>query len=177
MNNTPDYIRSSASSRSAALLVALLAATLLVLPAAAHNPTAIGISYDPGAEKLWVTITHPVDDPASHYVNKVRVQQNGRTISDPDYKSQPDKNTFTYSYDVRALPGDTFWVMTTCSRGGTLEKKFDVIAPATATTIPAAVQSQAPVAPVAPVATTQKSPAGLLPLIGAAAAVWLVKKE
>jgi len=174
MRQTPVSTGSAGSALRIPVILALLAAAVLVLPAAAHSPTAIGISYDPGAEKLWVTITHPVDDPASHYVSKVRVQQNGRTISDPDYKSQPDKNTFTYSYDVRALPGDTFWVLATCSRGGTLEKKFDVIAPATATTVPAAVPSQAPAAPVP---TTQKSPAGLLPLIGAAAAVWLVKKE
>ena len=175
MNPNADSSKPALRSGSLPVLVILLmAAVFLILPAAAHNPSDIAISYDPGAEKLSVTITHPVDDPASHFVNKVRVQQNGRTISDPDYKSQPDKNTFTYTYDVRALPGDTFWVLTTCNRGGTLEKKFDVTAPTTVTTVPAAVASQAPVAPAA--APTQKSPAGLLPVIGAAAFL-LMKRE
>lgn len=142
------------------ILALLLAASLLAVPAAAHSPSDIQVSYDPGTEKLSVTITHPVDDPATHYVNKVQVRQNERTISDPDYKSQPDKNTFTYTYEVKGIPGDTFWVLATCNQGGRLEKKYDLPFPTTVTTVPATMPPQAP----AP-APTQKSPAGILTVL------------
>lgn len=165
------------------VILALLAAALvLVMPVSAHNPTDIQVSYDPGTEKLSVTVTHPVDDPTTHFVNKVQVRQNGRTISDPDYKSQPEKTTFTYTYDVKAAPGDTIWVLTTCNRGGSLEKRYDIPVPSTATAVPRApapagtAQPQAPAAP----APTQKSPAGILPVlgaVGAAAACLAMRKE
>ena len=176
MSTTSDCTRSEPWSCRIPVIVALVVVTLfLVMPAAAHNPTDIVMSYDPGTEKLSVTITHPVADPATHYVNKVQVRQNGRTISDPDYKSQPDKNTFTYTYDVKGIPGDTFWVLATCSQGGSLEKKYDLPLPATVTTLPATAPPQAPAQAPAP-APTQKSPLGILPVLGAAAFL-LMKKE
>jgi hypothetical protein len=123
------------------------------------------IVYDPVTEKLSVTITHQVDDPATHYVNKVQVRHNNRVISDPDYKSQPTKDTFTYTYDLKASPPDEFWVLSTCSRGGTLEKKWAIPRPTVLTT-QAAVPAPAAQEPPAP---TPKSPLGLIPVIGAVA--------
>ena len=156
------------SLRVPVILALLAAALVLVMPVSAHNPTDIQVSYDPGTEKLSVTVTHPVDDPTTHFVNKVQVRQNGRTISDPDYKSQPEKTTFTYTYDVKAAPGDTIWVLTTCNRGGSLEKKYDIPAPPTLTTAPAAAAA-ATMQPEAPATSTptQKSPAGILAVLGA----------
>ena len=162
MHMTPDSTGSAAKNYRIPVILALLfAAVFLAMPAAAHSPSDIQISYDPGSEKLSVTITHPVDDPATHYVSRVKVRQNERTISDPDYKNQPDKNTFTYTYDVKGLPGDTIWVAATCVQGGSLEKKYDIPVPTTLTTPPT------PAAPVATPVPTQKSPAGILPVLGA----------
>jgi len=155
------------------VLTLLVAGLFLVVPVTAHSPSDITINYDPAAEKLSVTITHVVDDPATHYVNKVQVKHNGRVISDPDYKSQPTKDTFTYTYDLKASPPDVFWVLTTCSRGGTLEKKYEIPYPVAATREPVS-GAEIPVEPAAPV-PTQQSPAGLLALLGAAA-VMLLKK-
>lgn len=168
----PNTNQDSSLLRHAGILAALAAvAFLLVVPATAHAPQDIDVVYDPVTEKLYVTITHPVDDPAAHYINKVQVKHNGHVISDPDYKSQPTKDTFTYTYDLRASPPDIFWVLVTCSRGGTLEEKYEIpytVAEAR-TAVPAA---QAPVQAPQP-APTQKSPAGILPVLGAAAVlVW-----
>ena len=161
----------TAAMRNVTLITVLaLAAWCLVLPAAAHPPSDIVISYDPGSEKLSVTVTHPTPDSQAHYIRQVLVKQNGRVISDPDYKSQPAKDTFTYTYDVKGLPGDTFTVLATCNLAGSLEKKYDIPVPATVT-------AAAPAPPAAPAPVpTQKSPAGILPLLGACGIVLALRK-
>jgi len=173
MRKTSDCCDRTAGSRILVVLSLLAAGLFLIVPVMGHSPADIGIQYDPVTEKLSVTITHVVDDPATHYVNKVQVKHNGRVISDPDYKSQPTKDTFTYTYDLKASPPDVFWVLTTCSRGGTLEKKYEIPYPVAATKEPVS-GAEMPVETAAPV-PTQQSPIGLLALSGAAA-VLLLKK-
>ena len=166
------------------LVVIALAALLIAGPAAATAPSDIVISYDPGTEKLSVTITHITDNPATHYVSKIQVKQNDRVISDPDYKSQPTKDTFTHTYDVKALSGDTFRVIATCSISGSLEKVYEFTPRTTAATpaTPAPADPAVPAAPAvtpntpAPTATTQKSPLGIVPFRGVAAFL-LMRKE
>jgi hypothetical protein len=172
----PESITSGQVRAPALLLVLLVSAALVfVMPATAHAPTDMDIFYDPVTSKLSVTITHPVDDPATHYISKVQVKHNNHVISDPDYKSQPTKDTFTYTYDRQASPPDVFWVLATCSRGGSLEKKYEIPVPTariTAAPTPAAAQET----PAALPATTQKSPAGLLPALGAAAFLLMLRR-
>jgi len=173
MRKTSDCSDRTVGSWIMVVLSLLAAGLFLIVPVMGHSPADIGIQYDPVTEKLSVTITHVVDDPATHYVNKVQVKHNGRVISDPDYKSQPTKDTFTYTYDLKASPPDVFWVLTTCSRGGTLEKKYEIPYPVAATKEPVS-GAEMPVGTAAPV-PTQQSPIGLLALSGAAA-VLLLKK-
>jgi hypothetical protein len=145
-----------------AFAVLAVAVWFLAAPVMAHAPTDMTISFDPSTAKISVTITHPVDDPATHYVSVVRVKQNERVISDPPYKSQPTKDTFTYTYDVNANPGDEIRVTAICIKGGTLEKVYTVPRPSGPTT-PVPSRNPSPALP------TAKAPAGLLPLFGAAA--------
>lgn len=157
--------------------MAVVAAAIgfIVMPVLAHSPTDMTIRFDPETAKIYVTLTHPVDDPATHYLKTVRVKLNGLVISDPLYKSQPAKDTFTLTYDVNANAGDAIWVTAICNRFGTLEKSYEVPQPVRPTT-------QAPARPPAglPPATlaktqppqaaspTAKAASGLLPLLGAA---------
>ncbi len=164
----------SGSTRIPVVLTLLVAGLFLVVPAMAHAPQDIDVVYDPASEKLMVTITHIVDDPTTHYLNKVQVKHNGRVISDPDYKSQPEKDTFTYTYDLRASPPDIFWVYTTCVRGGSRDVKYEIPYPVAAAT--AAPEAAAPMAPAAEVPTTQQSPVWfLLPLL--ALAILLIRRS
>jgi hypothetical protein len=149
---------------------------LLSMPVMAHAPTDMTISFDPDTAKIYVTITHPVDDPATHYLSRVKVKLNGNVISDPDYKSQPTKDTFTLTYDVNAQSGDEIWVTATCVRGGVLEKTYKVPQPVlmvTSAQIPSTYQTRIPATD--PPAT--KSAAGALSLFGAAAVVLLIKRR
>jgi len=160
---------------SAAVLVLAAVAFLLAIPAAAHSPADMTVSYDPNTAKISVTITHIVDNTANHYLSRVKVKLNGNVISDPDYKSQPTKDTFTLTYDVNANAGDEIWVTATCVRGGVLEKTYKVsepVRPVTSAQVPSTYQ--APLKETVP--PTAKSPAGLLSLLGAVATVLALKR-
>lgn len=134
------------------------------------------IWFDPSAAKIFITVTHRVDDPSTHYLKTVRVKLNGAVISDPDYRSQPTDNTFTLSYDVNAHTGDMIDVTAICSRGGTLEKSYNIPEPVRIMTSPQ-VPSTYTTPPSAAARTTAQSSPGLLPLIGAAAAIIVIKRE
>jgi hypothetical protein len=131
--------------------------------------------------KLSVTVTHPVDDPKTHYVRGVQVKINGEVISDPPYKSQPGRNSFTYTYDVMANPEDSVWVVATCVNGQSLESHYDipkaVYTAAPAQTLPPATVTLPPATATLPPATgTTYADAGLLPVFGAAAVLLILKK-
>jgi hypothetical protein len=154
---------------------------LLVLPAAATAPANITITYNPDMHKLSVTVTHPTEDPSTHYIRGVKVKINGAVVSDPDYKSQPGRNSFTYTYDVMANPGDAVWVVATCVQGQSLEAHIEIPKPASAAT---PQQTPPPVTPAqtSAAATAQETPkptyadAGLLSSIGAVALLLVLKR-
>jgi hypothetical protein len=164
------------------LSVFFLAAILsfFVLPVTAHAPSNITIGYNPDMHKLSVTITHPVDDPKTHYIRGVQVKINGEVISDPAYKSQPGRNSFTYTYDVMANPEDAVWVIATCVNGQSLEEHYSVPRPVTPTaavrTLPPVTTSLPPATTALPTTATTYADTGLLPLFGAAAVLLIIRK-
>jgi hypothetical protein len=156
--NTPS---SNSSLRNAALIIAVaLAACLLVMPALATPPSDVAVKYDKTTSQLAVTITHPTEDPTTHYVKRVTVDVNGRIVIDNEYKSQPTKDVFTYTYPVPVNAGDTVRVTATCSVAGSTEGVLTL--PTPTSTAPPTI----PPTTVAPVPTTQKSPTGLIPFLG-----------
>jgi hypothetical protein len=178
MHDTPDSHRIPGWRRISptAILLIVFAAFLLAAPAAAHSPAGMDISFDSATAKISVTVIHPVDDPATHYLKTVRVKLNGDVISDPDYKSQPDKNRFTLTYDVNAHAGDIIDVTAICNQGGTLEKSYKIPEPVRIVTS-AQVPSTYTTPPPATTRPTAKSSPGVLALIGAVAAVLVIKRE
>jgi hypothetical protein len=178
MHDTPDSHRKPGRQRKspAAVLLIVFTVSLLAAPAAAHSPTGMDISFDPVTAKISVSVTHPVDDPATHYLKTIRVKLNGDVISDPDYKSQPDKVTVTHTYDVNAHAGDTIDVTVICNQGGTLEKSYKIPQPVRITTS-AQVPSTYTTPPPATAGPTAKSSMGLVSLLGAVAAVLVIKRK
>ena len=153
---------------------------VLIMPVTAHTPSNITITYNPDMHKLFVTVTHPVDDPKTHYVRGVQVKINGEVISDPLYKSQPGKNSFTYSYDVMANPEDAVWVIATCVNGQSLEDHYDIPKPvrptATAQTLPPVTVTSLSAITAAPTTRTTYAATGILPLLGAVAVLLMKRK-
>jgi hypothetical protein len=163
-----------------AILILSVTICFLILPVTAHAPSDISLMYNPDMHKLSVTITHPVDDPKTHFIRGVHVKLNGNVISDPDYKSQSGKKSFTYTYDIAANPEDTVWVIATCVNGQSLEAHYDIPKPVTMTAI---VRTQPPETTTRPMETTvlpttktTHAAMGLLPLFGAAAVLWIMRK-
>jgi hypothetical protein len=104
------------------LTVLLLA---LPFPAAAHSPAEVLISYDAAKRTLEVQITHNSSTPRTHYVQKVEIKKNGKSLTVAEYTSQPDQTTFTYTYPIVADSGDLIEATAACSvfgsRTGTLD--------------------------------------------------------
>jgi hypothetical protein len=84
-------------------------------PAGAHSPKNVELEYNAAAQTLKVTITHNTPFPNTHYIKSVVIKNNGQILSTNEYDSQPDKNTFTYSYTVAAKDGDTLEATANCS--------------------------------------------------------------
>jgi hypothetical protein len=142
----------------------ILAAGLLILPASAHPPSDISLSYDELAKVLRVTITHTVPNPQEHYISKVTVTINGNVVSDSRYASQPSPDTFTYTYPLETVTGDEIVVTASCVLTGSLSRTLDNTGPVAA--IPSPSKQQ----------TTQKAAAGLVPVLGASAVLLIRKK-
>jgi hypothetical protein len=96
------------------------------LTAAAHAPQDVVLSYDQAKKTVEVRITHGVKDPASHYIKKVEIKQNGKESGVTDYKSQPGPETFSYTYPLDAAPGDVIEVKASCNIFGSKTGKLTI---------------------------------------------------
>jgi len=108
---------------SSAMLV-----TLLIFPSAveAHPPENMVLEYDFDSRTLNVTITHPVGDPSSHFVEKVKVEREDVQLLEEKYSSQPEEDTFTYSYIVDTADEDTLEVVAECNVNGEIVRDITV---------------------------------------------------
>ena len=88
------------------------------IPVHANAPSALTVSYNLETQVLQVTITHPVSDTATHYIHKVEIKKNDLIYNTTTYTSQPDPNSFTYTYHVNATTGGTLDVTASCIQGG-----------------------------------------------------------
>jgi len=86
----------------------------------AHPPEAMLLDYNLNTQTLNISIFHSVADPGSHYVNSVRVTLNGSTVVNQVYSSQPDPNSFSYTYNFAASNGSRIEAVATCSVGGSI---------------------------------------------------------
>jgi len=161
---------------TSAIVMLVIAVWFLAVPVAAHAPTAMRFSFEPSGN-LSVTITHPVDDPATHYVNNVQIRLNDKVISDYSYTNQPTKDTFTYTYHITVQAGDEVRVVATCVQGGTLEKSYVPVGNNTQVPTQTLLPARSSMTPSTVLPTTTRAAATeLLPLIGIAAAL-LIRKE
>jgi hypothetical protein len=98
----------------------ILVLLLLVIPASAHPPSDLALSYQPG--DLAVTITHNVANASAHYVYRVTILVNGVPLDTILYESQSSDNRFTYQYPVNGAPGDAIEVTADCNIGGSISR-------------------------------------------------------
>lgn len=107
-------------------LALFLIPVIIPLSAQAHSPSTVTLQYSPDSKILTVTIIHSVSDPTKHYVESVKIAQNGELIKTFEYTSQPDKSTFSYEYLIEAKEGDELKVRAGCSYFGSKTAKLIV---------------------------------------------------
>jgi hypothetical protein len=90
----------------------------------AHAPQKVLLAYDGATKTLSVTISHTRFS-EGHYVNKVEIKKNGKVIAGQEYKGQPSE-TFTYTYKVDAVDGDTLDVKASCNKFGSTSETMTV---------------------------------------------------
>jgi desulfoferrodoxin (superoxide reductase-like protein) len=105
-------------------LCAVLLGAGFPFPAAAHSPKDVVVTYDQAKKTLEVKITHGSKDAASHYIKKVEIKQNGKSVGVTEYKSQPSPETFSYTYPLEAAAGDIIEVTGTCNIFGSKTGKL-----------------------------------------------------
>lgn len=161
MQNPRNHFFSSSRPRSVLILLAAgLALCILVMPALANAPSSVVVDIQKDTGQMTVTIVHPSADPKTHYIQNVKVKLNERVVIDNDYKSQPTADTFSYTYPIQVSAGDTVRVTATCVLGGS-ETSVVTLPTPSSTAPPTIVQTTMPLPP-----TTQKSPAGIISLLG-----------
>jgi hypothetical protein len=102
--------------------------------AAAHPPAALQLSYSEQTGEILLTVTHIVEDPATHFIRQAEVRKNGETVQREVYTRQPSAGNFTYRYPVTLNPGDEVVATAECNIGGSATARF--IMPGQTDTIP-----------------------------------------
>lgn len=103
---------------------------VLVLPAImqAHPPKDIAAEFDNETKELTVTISHYVDDPVRHYIDKIVVELNDEEIITQKLKAQVTKGEQKALYMVTdATEGDRISVTAYCSIAGKKKVTIDVV--------------------------------------------------
>lgn len=110
-----------------ALLIAVLFFWAGMLPgtAFAHPPKKVTLSYDAPTKILKVTILHASFTPSWHYIKTVTIAKNKQAAVSYAYTSQPG-DEFTYTYEIPAVPGDTFVVNAYCSMYGSRTESLTI---------------------------------------------------
>ena len=123
-------IRGSISSRVVITLIGLFIVfplfTLSPITAYAHPPKDVTLVYNSASQTLEVTIAHQSASPSWHYIKKVEITKNGKSIGIYEYKSQPDKSPFVYSYTAPGALDEVLEVTATCNIYGSKTVKLTV---------------------------------------------------
>ena len=105
-----------------ALFCALLL-TVLCVPAFAHPAEKVLLKWEADTETLDVLATHPVSNPARHFIASIVVTVNGAKAAEKTYTAQTDT---AGTHERFALPGiatgSAIEVTTRCNVSGTLKQ-------------------------------------------------------
>jgi hypothetical protein len=98
---------------------------LLTVPGvSAHPPADLNLSYNLTSGNLSATFTHPVSNPATHYVVNVKISLDGNETPIREYSSQPEKDLFTYEYPLNVTAGTDIAVSGECNIFGTITRSI-----------------------------------------------------
>ena len=106
------------------IIIVLIVSLFYSILVFAHPPTKIDISVNETV--IGIIVTHPVPNPANHYINKIEVSLNEKKIIEQSFSLQTE-NTQKASYNIPELKkGDVVTVEADCNQYGELEQKITV---------------------------------------------------
>lgn len=118
MNRSYDLRHSVPGLFVAILFIAAVLIMACPLSASATAPKSVEMTYDLQGQELQVKITHASLMPSWHYIETVTIKKNGKAVHTSEYRTQPDKPDFTYTYKIEAAPGDVLEATASCSTYG-----------------------------------------------------------
>lgn len=97
---------------------------LLCGVAAAHPAASIEATLQPDG-KLQVVVSHTVNDPLKHYINRIVISSDGKVIAEERFNQQTDKTGLVVEITATGLSkGQTVQIETDCNIFGSLKKTF-----------------------------------------------------
>ncbi|MBU1871382.1 MAG: hypothetical protein KKH80_01085 [Candidatus Omnitrophica bacterium] len=93
----------------------------------ANSPKKIGIEFDNQTKRVSITVTHPVEDPMSHFVKKIKLSLNRNTIVEKDFNRQQNRRSQILVYTIPSIKlGDVISVEASCNKTGELFKEITI---------------------------------------------------
>lgn len=110
---------------------ALFFCVFLIVPgqALADPPQNLALRFDAKNQILTVNIAHASTFTSLHYIKRVTVMKNNQEIKKTEYTSQPDKTSFSYTYQIPAAENDVLEVTAACNIQGSKTATLKVEAP------------------------------------------------
>lgn len=103
----------------------LLVVAYSPLPAYAHTPGPMTLSYDADTNELTVTVTHAVSTP-SHYIASIEVWKNDISQELRTYASQESSSGMDDTFSIDATGGDVLKAIAICSISGSVTAQITV---------------------------------------------------
>jgi len=95
-----------------------------------HSPSEITASFDINTKMLYVTVEHSVKDVKSHFIKKIEIGINDKTIITQNYNKQQNESNQQAAYLIPdALVGDKITINAYCNILGKKSFIFTVNSP------------------------------------------------
>lgn len=92
--------------------------------ASAHPPASLEATLQPDG-KLQLVVSHTVNDPLKHFINRVVISSDGRVIAEEKFNKQTDKAGLVVEITAAGLSkGQTVQIEADCNIFGSLKKTF-----------------------------------------------------
>lgn len=107
----------------------LTAAFLLILPAWAHPPTDLKLSYDLTAQTLRMEMVHTTNNMREHHIRRVEISKNGGEPTAITVVKQAAPSSHVEELVFPASPKDTIRVEVFSKEGGTASAEITIPEP------------------------------------------------
>lgn len=92
--------------------------------ALAHPPVSLDVVLQPEG-KLRIQVSHTVNDPAKHFINRVVITRDGKVLAEKGFGDQTDRTGLGVEIPVPGLAkGQTIQVEADCNIFGSLKRSF-----------------------------------------------------